>query len=203
MIVYENNYAIVDGYKFNKDKQTGYYLSTNKINGRRQRLHRYIYEKYYGKIPKGYDVHHIDHNKDNNEISNLKLVTAKEHQEIHARELTEEQRNKMRENMNLKARPKAIEWHKSKEGREWHKKQYEVSLANREPVEFICLNCGKKFMHVRNANNKFCGNNCKSAYRRKLGVDNIERECIICGNKFTINKYHKRKTCDNCKRKKH
>ena len=106
MIVYENNYAIVDGYKFNKDKQTGYYLSTSKINGRRQRLHRYIYEKYYGKIPKGYDVHHIDHNKDNNDISNLKLVTAKEHKKIHARELTKEQRNKMRDNMNLKARPK-------------------------------------------------------------------------------------------------
>ena len=38
MIFYENNYAIVDGYKFNKDKQTGYYLSTNKINGRRKNI---------------------------------------------------------------------------------------------------------------------------------------------------------------------
>lgn len=202
MIIYENDYAIADGYKFRKDKKTGYYLSSN-INGRRLRLHRYIYEKYNGEIPKRYDIHHKDHNKDNNEIENLELLTPTEHKKIHSRELTKEQREFMRNNMNEKARPKAIEWHKSKDGKEWHKKQYEVSLGNREPIEFTCLNCGKKFMHVRNANNKFCGNSCKSAYRRKLGVDNIERECIICGNKFTINKYQKRQRCDNCKRKKH
>ena len=202
MIVYENNYAIVDGYKFNKDKQTGYYLSTNKINGRRQRLHRYIYEKYYGKIPKGYDVHHIDHNKDNNDISNLKLVTAKEHKEIHARELTEEQRNKMRENMNLKARPKAIEWHKSNKGKEWHKKQYEISLGKMEKEKMQCLYCGAEYYSINHGNNKFCSNNCKSAYRRKLGIDNVDRKCVECGRTFRINKYYKRQKCDECKSKK-
>lgn len=200
MIIYENDYAIVDGYKFRKDQKTGYYLSSN-INGRRLRLHRYIYEKYYGKIPKGYDIHHKDHNKDNNEIENLKLLTPTEHKKIHSRELTEEQREFMRKNMNEKARPKAIEWHKSGKGREWHKKQYEVSLGNRQPQKFICMFCGKEFMHIKNAHNKFCSNNCKSAYRRKLGVDNIERKCIECGETFKINKYYKRQVCDSCKRK--
>ena len=70
MIIYENDYAIVDGYKFRKDQKTGYYLSNN-INGRRLRLHRYIYEKYNGEIPKGYDIHHKDHNKKNNTLENL------------------------------------------------------------------------------------------------------------------------------------
>ena len=195
-------FAYFNGYKFTKDDKTGYYLSSI-IDGKRYRLHRYIWEYYNGKIPKGYHIHHKDHNKDNNELSNLELLTKEEHIKRHKEEMSKELIEKYIDNLNKYARPKAIEWHKSKEGREWHKKQYEVSLANREQIEFTCLNCGKKFMHVRNANNKFCGNNCKSAYRRKLGVDNIERECIICGNKFTINKYHKRQTCDNCKRKKH
>lgn len=35
------------------------------------------------KIPKGYEIHHIDGNHDNNEPDNLKLVSIEEHLEIH------------------------------------------------------------------------------------------------------------------------
>ena len=34
--------------------------------------------------------------------------------------------------------------------------------------------------------------------RRKLGVDNIEKNCIKCGKKFEVNKYSKREQCYNC-----
>ena len=122
---------IVDGMKFNKDNKTGYYLSSKNYKGSRIRLHRYIWEKNNGEIPSGYDIHHIDHNKDNNDISNLMLVSSHKHKMIHAKELTEEQRNWYRNNMNKNARPKAIEWHKSNKGKEWHKKQYEISLRER------------------------------------------------------------------------
>lgn len=33
----------------------------------------------------GYEVHHIDENPDNNDLSNLKLVTKKEHHDIHGK----------------------------------------------------------------------------------------------------------------------
>jgi hypothetical protein len=75
MIIYENGYAIVNNLKFRKDKKTGYYLCGKLVNGKRPRLHRYIWELFNGTIPKGYDVHHKDHNKDNNEINNLELLT--------------------------------------------------------------------------------------------------------------------------------
>ena len=190
MIEYKDGYAIVDGYKFRKDKKTGYYLS-NRINGKRYRLHRYIYQKYYGEIPKGYDIHHIDHNKDNNEIENLQLLTSTKHKSIHGKEVTEEQREFYRKNMNEKARPKAIEWHKSPEGREWHKKQYKISLANKERMikKFICKNCGKEYETINTGSNKFCSNNCKSAYRKKIGIDNKE---------YIVNKYSFRKYCYEC-----
>lgn len=50
--------------------------------------HRKIYKEYYGAIPKdkdgrSYEVHHIDGNHNNNDISNLKLVTIREHYNIH------------------------------------------------------------------------------------------------------------------------
>jgi hypothetical protein len=50
--------------------------------------HRKIYENYYGPIPKDregrtYEIHHIDGNHSNNDISNLKAVTIQEHYNIH------------------------------------------------------------------------------------------------------------------------
>lgn len=52
------------------------------------RNYRKIYEKHYGPIPKdsngrSYEIHHIDGNHNNNHISNLKLVSLKEHFKIH------------------------------------------------------------------------------------------------------------------------
>jgi hypothetical protein len=50
--------------------------------------YRKIYESYYGKIPKGHHIHHIDGDPFNNDISNLKCVSAEEHSEIHKNEFT-------------------------------------------------------------------------------------------------------------------
>ena len=204
MIKYENEYAFIDGYKFKKDKKTGYYLS-GVINGKRYRLHRYIYIKYYGDIPKGCDIHHKDHNKDNNEIENLELLESQKHKQRHSKEITEKMRDYYRNNMNTNVRPKAIEWHKSKEGKEWHKKQYEISLGNYENriTTFICKNCGKEFISLPNGLNTFCSNNCKSAYRRKSGIDNINKICVKCGKEYIDNKYSKRKYCYECIPKKY
>lgn len=48
------------------------------------KLHRKIYEEFYGiKIPKFMDIHHIDGNHSNNDPLNLKLVTIREHYDIH------------------------------------------------------------------------------------------------------------------------
>ena len=49
---------------------------------------RQIYLKYYGNIPLGtdgrpYEVHHIDGNPSNNDISNLKAISIQDHYSIH------------------------------------------------------------------------------------------------------------------------
>ena len=42
-------------------------------------VHRVIYEAFTGEpIPKGYDINHIDENKENNSRSNLELLTHKQ-----------------------------------------------------------------------------------------------------------------------------
>lgn len=191
--------AYFNGYRFTKDDKTGYYLSSSKIEGHRKRLHRYIWEYYNGKIPKGYDIHHKDHNKDNNELDNLELISRSQHSKLHCQELTKEQKQKRKDNFEKNARPKAIEWHKSEEAKKWHKKQYEISLALVKPIKLKCEYCGKEY-EAMPRKNRFCSGKCKSAWRRKSGLDDIQRKCINCNDLFVCNKYSLRKLCNNCQK---
>ena len=45
------------------------------------RIHRLVYEHFVGEIPKGHKwhIHHKDHNKQNNCVENLELVSSVEH----------------------------------------------------------------------------------------------------------------------------
>ena len=55
-----------------------------KIDGISHQLHRWIFEKVHNtKIPKGYDIHHIDLNKKNNKISNLQCIKHTDHVKLH------------------------------------------------------------------------------------------------------------------------
>ena len=44
--------------------------------------HRVIWEKYNGKIPSEYVIHHIDGNKQNNDIENLQCMSKQDHDRI-------------------------------------------------------------------------------------------------------------------------
>lgn len=46
--------------------------------------HRFVYECFYGEIPEGMQIHHIDHDKLNNTLDNLQMVTDEENK-LHAR----------------------------------------------------------------------------------------------------------------------
>ncbi len=188
---------IVDDIKFTRDEKTGYYLASKKVDGKRPRLHVYTWEKYNGRVPKGFHVHHKDHDKSNNDISNLELIPSSKHSKHHAIDYVENHINDMIEKLNNNARPKATEWHKSEEGRKWHKENYE-KIKNKLHVKevYVCEFCGKEFQTLK-GNNRFCSNNCKSAWRRKSGIDNEDRICIICNKNFITNKYSKAKTCSN------
>lgn len=192
-IRYEDGYAYFGGYKFRKDSKSGYYLSTKKIGSARKRLHVYIWEYYNGEIPKGYQIHHKDEDKDHNEVSNLICMTKKDHIKWHGENMSEERKEKAKLNLN-KARSEAAKWHASSEGIDWHKKHAKDSILKVKYYDAICLECGKKFKSEK-THSKFCSANCRSNYRRKSGIDNVAKECVICGNEYSVSRYSKSKTC--------
>ena len=112
-----SKYQYFNGLKFTRDDKTGYYLNSTI----EKRMHRYVWEFYNGPIPKGYDIHHKDEDKANNDISNLEMIKAGKHQSMHSQKWHDEHPGEGRKNF-AKAVEAAKDWLKSKEGKEWHSK---------------------------------------------------------------------------------
>lgn len=52
---------------------------------KRSQKHRKIYAEYYGiEIPEGMEIHHIDEDPENNDITNLLMLPMELHQRYHA-----------------------------------------------------------------------------------------------------------------------
>ena len=197
-----SEYVVVDGIYFYKEQNSGYYLGNVRIPGRNRRypmrLHVYIWRKHNGEVPKGYHVHHIDENKDNNDISNLTLVSAFDHLHLHGVEKSD----LARENMKRVASPAAAKWHKSEAAKQTHVDIYNKHTRDMwmAPVEKVCEICGKTYTvnHATAYKSKYCSNACKATARRRSSVDKIEVPCSICGKPRFINKYSKATVCKDC-----
>lgn len=77
--------AVITKWGRAKINHYGYYAITSKKEGNnRMKLHRLIWEDFYGKkIPEGYDIHRLDSNKLNNAVQNLQCVEKSKHIVFH------------------------------------------------------------------------------------------------------------------------
>ena len=84
--------GIKEDYKSLGRNEKGQFIkTTDKIdykvkqkNGKRKGEHIFVWEEYNKQdVPKGYIIHHVDRNKRNNDISNLQLMTEKDHVKLH------------------------------------------------------------------------------------------------------------------------
>ena len=75
---------------------SGGYKKIKNENGTWVFEHVYLYEKEFGKIPKGNVVHHVDEDKLNNDLSNLVCMTRGDHASLHHKShITEETKAKI------------------------------------------------------------------------------------------------------------
>ena len=73
--VIDDRHQKFNGLIYTKD-ETGHFQNVLAI-------HRAVYNYFFGDIPSYCVIHHLDCNKDNNDITNLAMMTRKEHNRLH------------------------------------------------------------------------------------------------------------------------
>lgn len=148
--------------QFHKDCVTGYWVN----NTYRLRLHREKLRLELGLTKEqmeGLDVHHIDGNKDNNDISNLQLINKIKHVTAHAKEQLHTKIVKVCEWCGEEYESSSNVAHKqrfcsNKCKAKWRR---EHGLNN---IKRICKNCGKEFICDNTSKKVFCTRSCAGKY---------------------------------------
>jgi hypothetical protein len=194
----KNERIVYNGRCYYKHPRQKYFYTSNKKNYSKC-LHREMWFDAFGKIPKGFDIHHRDGNAFNNTLSNFELKEKNKHQSEHSKKRVKENPQFFID-LQKKGIAVAPEWHKSKEGEEWHRQNaITCGFGHQTYGEKRCEFCSKEFT-VRRGQARFCSNNCKSAWRRKNKPDKKAAICPTCGNEFTTLKYLPAKYCSKeCK----
>lgn len=158
-----------------------------------KRLHRAMWEHHNGPIPAGFHIHHVDGNTLNNDISNLECLSNREHRRTH---LTPEASQKQRERV-AAIRHLAKDWHRSPEGREWHREHAKDVWGNRLPIVRECFVCYTRFESiVYRANDIYCSQSCKEKARHaRTSAARIDTRTCACGKEFKVYKHHATKSC--------
>jgi hypothetical protein len=185
------------GKKFYQDKKKGYWISTT--TNPRIRAHQWVWINNHGKPPKGTHIHHRDENKSNNCIENLELIHGKKHIKHHMNKRMLDPNNKKKAQQHCEnIRGLTKQWHQSEEGKAWHKfHAIRTKFGNGEYYKYKCQECENEYESklIAEGRTKFCSNACKSKWRRKEKLDDVDKICPICKNIYRSNKYSKVKTC--------
>lgn len=182
--------VVFNGYKYYKQKN-GYYqiAETNKRKrlGIERRLHRAIWKFYNGEIPKGYHIHHKDENKDNNDISNLELLSASQHIKLHSKTTKHFWQTEKGKRANKKGVRMAKVWHKSLDGYKWHS-EHQKETCKKHIIKEICKDCGIEFNTYDGIRHQDYCHKCRDKLlKRKLRLENPEKnkkkvKCILTLN---------------------
>lgn len=80
------------GYSYGNEVGGGYLGFGLSKNGKvtQKRVNRLVWETFVGPIPEGYDIHHKNHNRQDNRLENLELVESYIHSKMHMEEHIED-----------------------------------------------------------------------------------------------------------------
>ena len=171
-------------YTRNIQRNTHYFKVTS--------LHRAVWTYYYGALPDGYVIHHIDGDKSNNDISNLTIMPSADHMRLHARnEFFKGMSRKLFKCVVCGKEYEAINTGNNRYCSEKcldHYKRTEGCVETRH-----CERCGKEFTVYKYKSTRFCSPQCAGASRKLLVV----KICPTCGKEFTERPSDPHKYCSN------
>ena len=167
----DDNHQSFNGKNYHKDRK-GYYVST-----RYDAVHIATFKYFCGDIPAGYEIHHKDFNKDNNDVSNLQLLTTAEHAKLHQMPRIETRICKGCGKEFL-GQPDAAHRKGSRSTcSDECLSKLNSSRQNHRPPN-VCIVCGKEFK-TKHKETHTCSKECA----KKLSTTEVT--CLCCGKKFT------------------
>lgn len=185
--IVDDTHQKFEGIIFRKNKDGHYFCGFA--------IHRAVWSYYHGQISEGYEIHHLNHNKGDNTISNLQLLTNFAHQRIHHLKPPIEKICPIcGKKFTLKRRDYDTVCCSYACGMIWRDR-------NKKPVEKICPVCGKNFVVPHWSKKIFCSNVCSGiAKRGSHRVPIVEITCAHCGKNFSAPFYYRsKKYCSaNC-----
>lgn len=172
----------------------GRYISAPKY------LNREIFAYYYGEIPEGYEIHHKNENKTDNDISNLQMLTKSEHMFLHSQnkavltEFTCKECGKI-----FYANKTVKNYFCSPKCRSAWRRHNRI-----DDIEKPCSYCGKIFTSNKYDNSDYCSSAC--ANRAKSNHKVLHKKtffkCQVCGKIYKSQNNGHNKFCSNhCKNK--
>lgn len=188
--------VVFNGYKYNRypdspsSAHRRYFTRTGGHS-----LHRAIWEAAHGPIPKGWHVHHKDGDHLNNALENLECLPPSDHWNEHAASRKDYGQSEQQKQHLANIRQAAIAWHKSEEGRAWHRAHVQNSLAKTWAIprptktySHTCVECGAAFI-ANSAKAMYCGTACLSKRNNRVrNAANLAARtnytCQQCGGVF-------------------
>lgn len=151
--------------QFHKDCITGYWVNSTY----HLRLHREKLRLALGLTKEqmeGLDVHHIDGNKDNNDMSNLQLINKTKHVVAHVKEQVRKKIIKVCEWCGEKYESPNNIAHRQRFCSAKCKAKYRRANGLNDTIR-VCKRCGKEFVCDICSRTKFCSRRCAGIYNYK------------------------------------
>lgn len=166
-IVVDETTQIFDGNKYRLYRGQRYFKRTDKKTEKSgvKYLHRAVWEYYNGDIPRDKVIDHINRDRTDNRIENLRLVTFKQNRE------------NVDPSFNLACRERIIKFNSQDYGKWWLDKgkkerrseKLSKSWKDRPLIEKNCLYCGREFRAKHNAA-RYCSKECRQENYFRRGV---------------------------------
>lgn len=183
-----------NGLTFYKDKRRGYYYENSGI-------HQAVWRYYRGDIPFDYNIHHVNGDKDDNNIGNLQMHSRSDHAREHGAHLEKKIFTCVVCGKPFEAtgRVNPLTCSPNCRARKNHKPFKDIKETRQ------CVICGKEFITSKFRKAETCSPHCTALLARqsrrsgRCKQNNTEiweaRQCVVCGNTFAVRARTETKCC--------